>query len=96
MQFLLVAHDGTDPDAHKRRMAVRPEHLRKIKFMKDNGEFLYGGAILDNRGNMIGSMILYEMPDRKTLDERLKDEPYIYGNVWEKIEIVSFRLAAIE
>ena len=96
MQFLLVAHDGTDLDAHKRRMAVRPEHLRKIKSLKDNGEFLFGGAILDNRGNMIGSMILYEMPDRKTLDERLKDEPYIYGNVWEKIEIVSFRLAAIE
>jgi uncharacterized protein len=96
MQFLLIAYDGTDSDAHKRRMAVRPEHLRKIKFLKDNGEFLFGGAILDNGGNMIGSMILYEMPDRQTLDERLKDEPYIYGDVWKKIEIVPFRLAAID
>jgi len=96
MQFLLIAHDGTDKDALKRRMAVRPEHLRKIKILKDSGEFLFGGAILDDSGNMVGSMILYEMSDRKTLDERLKDEPYINGGVWKKIELVPFRLATIE
>lgn len=96
MQFLLIAYDGTDKNAQERRIAVRPEHLRKIKFLKDRGEFLFGGAILDNKGDMIGSMILYEMPDRKILDERLKDEPYIYGDVWKKIEIVPFRLATIE
>jgi hypothetical protein len=96
MQFLLIAHDGTDPDAKNRRSKVRPEHLSKIRLLKNNGEFICGGAILDDLGNMIGSMILYEMPDRKTLDDRLKDEPYIYGGVWEKIEIVPFRLATIE
>ncbi len=96
MQFLLIAYDAADINAQERRMAVRPEHLRKIKFLKECGEFLFGGAILDNKGNMIGSMILYEMPDRETLDNRLNDEPYIYGHVWEKIEIVPFRLAAIE
>lgn len=96
MQFLLIAYDGTDADALKRRMAIRPEHLRKIKVLKENGEFLFGGAILNNNGTMIGSMILYEMPDRGTLDERLKDEPYIIAGVWKKIEIVPFRLATIE
>lgn len=93
MQFLLIAYDGTDQEAPGRRAAVRPEHLWKIKVLKERGEFLFGGAILDNNGNMIGSMILYEMPDRQTLDERLKDEPYVYGDVWKKIEIVPFRLA---
>lgn len=96
MQFLLIARDGTDTNALNRRMKVRPEHLRKIKVLKENGEFLFGGAILDDTGEMIGSMILYDMPNRQILDERLKDEPYIYGNVWKKIEIVPFRLAGIE
>jgi hypothetical protein len=96
MQFLLIAYDGTDSDAQKRRAEIRPEHLRKIKVLKDRGEFLFGGAILDKGGNMIGSMILYEMPNRETLDERLKYEPYIYSGVWKKIEIVPFRLATIE
>jgi uncharacterized protein YciI len=96
MQFLLIAHDGTDKDARKRRAEIRPEHLRRIKVLKDRGEFLFGGAILDESGNMVGSMILYEMHDKQTLNERLKDEPYVYGGVWSKIEIVPFRLAMIE
>jgi uncharacterized protein YciI len=95
MQFLLVAYDGTDAGALDRRMKSRPEHLEKISLVKKAGEFLCGGAILDDSGKMIGSMILYEIPDRATLDERLKDEPYIYNKVWEKIEIRPFRMAKI-
>ena len=45
---------------------------------------------------MIGSMIVYEFPDRHSMDKRLKNEPYITEGVWEKIEIRPFRLARIE
>jgi uncharacterized protein YciI len=86
MQFLLIAYDGTDPGAPDRRMKVRPEHLEKISVLKKSGEFLLGGAILDDKGRMIGSMIVYEFPDREALEQRLKEEPYITGNVWQKIE----------
>ena len=96
MQFLLIAYDGTDAEALDRRMKSRPDHLEKIALIKKAGEFLCGGAILDDSGKMIGSMILYEVPDRATLDERLKNEPYIYNKVWEKINIRPFRLANIE
>lgn len=95
MQFLLIAYDGTDPQAAKRRLKARPDHLEMVKTMKSRGEFLFGGAILDESGNMAGSMILYEMPDRNTLDERLKNEPYINAGVWEKIDIRPFRLASV-
>jgi uncharacterized protein len=96
MQFLLLAYDGTDPAAPERRQRVRPEHLAKVKTLKNNGELLFGGAILDDEGKMIGSMILYEFSDRLALDERLKDEPYITEGVWKKIDIRPFRLAKIE
>jgi hypothetical protein len=96
MQFILIAYDGTDPEAPERRMSVRPEHLDKISGLKKSGEFICGGAILDEDGKMIGSMILYEFPDRATLDLRLKDEPYITRGVWKKVEIQPFRLAKIE
>jgi uncharacterized protein YciI len=96
MQFLLIAYDGTDPDAESRRQRVRQEHLDKIGNLKRNGEFLLGGAILNDEGKMIGSMILYEFPDREALDERLKDEPYFTTGVWGKIDIKPFRLAKIE
>ncbi len=96
MQFLLIAYDGTDPDVLDRRLKVREEHLQKIAWLKKSGKFLFGGAILDETGKMIGSTILYEFTDRQALDERLKDEPYITKGVWEKVEIKPFRLAKIE
>jgi len=96
MQFLLIAHDGTDPGAIDRRMKSRPDHLEKIAMIKKEGQFLCGGAILNDEGTMIGSMILYEAENREALDKLLKNEPYIYNNVWEKIEISPFRMAKIE
>jgi hypothetical protein len=96
MQFLLIAYDGTDPDAPERRADARAEHLDKISILKRNGEFLLGGAICDDNGNMKGSMILYEVPDRQTLEARLRDEPYLKKGVWQKMEIMPFRLAKIE
>lgn len=96
MQFLLIAYDGTDPGAPERRLRVREDHLKKISGLKKTEEFLYGGAILDVDGKMIGSMIVYDFPDRQTLDEKLKDEPYITEGVWKRIDIQPFRLAKIE
>jgi len=96
MQFLLVAYDGTDSEAPERRMTARPEHLEKIAVLKKKGEFLLGGAILDDDGKMIGSMIVYEFPDRQALDESLEKEPYINHGVWKQIDIRPYRLASIE
>jgi uncharacterized protein YciI len=96
MQFLLLGYDGTDAGALERRMNVREDHFRRISLLKKAGEFLCGGAMLDDEGKMIGSMIVYEFPDMQSLNESLKDEPYLNGKVWVKIEIKPFRLAKIE
>ena len=96
MQFLLIAYDGTDPEALPRRMSVREDHLKGISILKKAGEYLFGGAILDDDGKMIGSMIVYNFPDRKSLEEKLKNEPYLNEGVWEKMEIKPFRLPKIE
>jgi len=95
MQFLLVAYDGTDEGATERRMKSRPEHLEKTALVKKAGKFLFGGAILNDEGAMIGSMILYETENREELDRLLADEPYIYNKVWEKIDIRPFRMASV-
>jgi len=96
MQFLLIAYDGTDSGALQRRLAVREDHLNRISAMKKEGKFLLGGAILDDTGKMIGSMIVYDFPDLQSLKESLKDEQYQTGGVWENIEIRPFRLAKID
>ena len=96
MQFLLIAYDATDPDALTLRLKVREEHFANIAVLRKSGEFVFGGAILDENGKMIGSMILYDFPDRQSMDQKLKEEPYVTYKVWEKITIQPFRLARIE
>ncbi len=96
MQFLLLAYDGNDPEAPSRRQKVREDHLKGIRILKKSGEFLFGGAILDDNGKMIGSVIVYDYPDRQSLDDNLKEEPYITGGVWKTIKIQPFQIAKIE
>lgn len=95
MQFILIGYDGTDEGAMERRLKVREAHLENIAVLKKSGECLMGGAILSDEGKMIGSVIVYDFPDRKSLDEKLKEEVYISGGVWEKFEIKPFRVAKI-
>lgn len=95
MQFMLIGYDGTDTGAMERRLRVREAHLENIAVLKKSGGCLFGGAILSDEGKMIGSVIVYDFPDRQSLDEKLKEEVYISGGVWEKIEIKPFRVAKI-
>lgn len=95
MQFLLIGYDDTDTEAPARRLRVREEHIENINKLKKTGECLFGGAILNDNGNMIGSMIVYDFPDRQSLDMMLKEETYIVNGVWKQIEIKPFKSAKI-
>jgi len=95
MQFVLIAYDGNDADAQARRMMVREKHLEGAEKLKESGNLIWGGAILDNQHSMIGSVVVYEYESREKLDEMLLEEPYITGNVWQEIDIQPFKLANI-
>jgi uncharacterized protein len=89
MQFMVIAYDGKDDEALDRRMAAREAHLTGFKERYDKGEFIFGSAILDEGGKMVGSIIVCDFPSRRALDEVwLKSEPYITGDVWREVEIV--------
>jgi uncharacterized protein YciI len=92
-QFLLIAHDGDDAEALDRRMAVRPSHLEGIAPLVEAGQILVGGAILDDEGGMVGSMVLADFPVRAALVEWVSNDPYVTGDVWRRIEVVPYRAA---
>jgi len=93
MQFIVIAHDGEDPQAFERRMKARPAHIEGAVRMKENGSMLTGGAILDDDGGMIGSVMIVEFPSRTELDAWLAQDPYVTGDVWRHIEVRPFRVA---
>lgn len=96
MQFLILARDGTDAEAPARRLAARPDHLAGMATLRDSAHFVFGGATLDEHGAMTGSAIVFEFPDRAALDDWLRRDPYVTGNVWQHIDIQPFRLAKVE
>ena len=95
MQFILTGYDGKDDGALERRMAAREEHLENAGKLKELGNLIWGGAILDDNGQMAGSVVVYDFETRAELERMLETEPYILGRVWNNIDIKPFRLARL-
>jgi len=95
MHYLIMAYDAADENALKRRMAARGEHLASIGKLKAGGKALYGAALLDDSGNMIGSMLVVDFPSEDALRQYLASEPYITGHVWEQVEVKPCRVPEI-
>lgn len=87
MQFLIIGRDGNDEQALARRMAAREAHIALGDKMLAAGKMLYGVAILDDDDKMVGSVLIYDVASREELDQCLKEEPYIIGDVWQQVDI---------
>ncbi|MBI3547585.1 MAG: hypothetical protein HY078_00895 [Elusimicrobia bacterium] len=87
MQFFITAYDGLDDKALERRMAARQAHIERGDRLREEGKLLYAAAILDDAERMIGSLMIYDAADRAELDRLIKEDPYVAGNVWQKIDV---------
>ncbi len=87
MNYLIIAHDGTDDKALERRLASRDQHLASIIKLKAEGKALYGAALIDEGGAMNGSLLIMDFASQAELDHYLATEPYITGKVWQQVEV---------
>ena len=94
-QYLVTAYDYTDDGALKRRMDVRPHHFDGARELKASGNFVVGGAILDDDGKMVGSIMILQFEDEEQLEAWKQSEVYITQNVWESVDIKPFRVADV-
>lgn len=90
---IVIARDGDDPEAKARRAAVRPSHLERIEPLVEAGNILVGGAILDEAGDMVGSVLLTRFESREAFDAWIDNDPYVTGGVWKDIEVRPYRPA---
>jgi uncharacterized protein len=94
-QYLVTAYDFTHEGALQHRMDVRPHHLDAVREMKQDGNYLIGGAILNEDGNMIGTVMIIQFEDEEQLQAWQQSEPYITQKVWETVDIKPFKVAGI-
>jgi uncharacterized protein YciI len=76
-------------------MKVRPLHLEMARDLKKHNRFVIGGAMLDDDGKMIGSMMVVQFETEDDFIYWMRHEPYITGNVWQKIEVKPFKVADV-
>jgi len=95
-QYVIIANDGTDEEASERRKKTRPLHLAGAKTLQEKNQLITGGAILDEAGQMIGSVMIVQFETEEDFQEWYKNEPYITDGVWQTIEVKPFRVAVIQ
>ncbi|MCC8427053.1 YciI family protein [Mucilaginibacter sp. UR6-11] len=94
-QYLVTAYDYTDEGAFEKRMGVRPHHLAGAKELKDKGNYILGGAMLNEEGKMIGSTMILQFENEEELEAWKQGEPYITQKIWESVDIKPFKVAVV-
>lgn len=91
MHFAVIAQDDKRAGTLEKRLNARAAHMSGLREMKADGRVVDGGAILDRDGNMVGSVMLLNFPDRASLDAYIATEPYQRQGVWGNVDIFEVR-----
>ncbi|MDB5147974.1 MAG: hypothetical protein JWQ57_1994 [Mucilaginibacter sp.] len=94
-QYLVTAYDYTDGEAFHRRMAARPHHVDGAKALKASGNFVVGGAMLNEEGKMIGSTMIVQFETDEEMEAWKQNDPYITQKVWESVDVKPFKVADV-
>jgi uncharacterized protein YciI len=82
MLFVLTAIDRRDSLAL--RMATREAHFA---YAKETGRVRLGGPFLDAKGDMAGSLIIFEAEDLEIAKHWAANDPYAKAGLFERSEI---------
>ena len=94
-QYLVTGYDYTDDGALDRRMGERPHHLDGAVALKASGNYILGGAVLNDEGKMIGSVMVLQCETDEELEAWQKNEPYVTQKIWETVDVKPFKVAQV-
>jgi len=86
---LFVLHCVDKPNALDVRMGAREAHLAYVGGKRDI--LRLGGPLLDEGGNMAGSLMIVDVPDKAAAEAFSADDPYTRAGLWSRVEIAAFR-----
>lgn len=85
MHYVVIGRDKLDPELRK---AARADHLEYIATQQDR--IIYAGPLLED-GHMVGSLFIFEVPDRAALDSHFAEDPYFTRGIFATVEIFESR-----
>jgi len=86
--FVLMCVDH--PGALDRRMAAREAHLAYVR--EHISLVKIAGPLLDDEGQMAGSMFVIEAPDKAAVEAFSAADPYRLAGLFERVEVRSWKV----
>lgn len=71
------------PGTSELRRKIRAAHLENAA--KWHRIFRYGGPLMNDRAEAVGSVIIVSVPDQATLDQYMREEPYFHAGLFESL-----------
>jgi uncharacterized protein YciI len=87
MLFAVIRHDK--PNSLSLRLSARPKHLEFLKTVL--GKIMYGGALLDDEGKQIGSMLIVDVADQAEADAFADNDPFVDAGLFASTSVQPFR-----
>lgn len=95
---MFYAISGEDiPDSLEKRLAVRPEHLERIKVLQEEGRLILAGPYpaIDSPdpgpAGFSGSLIVAEFESLEAAQSWAEADPYVTSGVYGKVTVRPFR-----
>jgi len=85
MYFVVI---GKDHPGGELRKAARADHLEFIA--GHQRPLVYGGPLIEN-GAMVGSIFIFDMPDRAAVEAHCRQDPYFARGIFATIDIYESR-----
>ena len=86
---IFAIHCVDKPNSLELRMATREAHLAYVGGFRE--QLRLGGPMLDEAGDMAGSMILLEMETLAEAQAFAASDPYNQAGLFERVHISAFR-----
>jgi uncharacterized protein YciI len=86
---LFVLHCLDKPDSLDLRMATREAHLAYVGGRK--AEVRVGGPMLNDNGDMAGSLLIVDVADKAAAEAFSAGDPYTKTGLWQQVDIKALK-----
>ncbi len=95
---MLYVINGEDvPDSLEKRMAARPEHLKRIQALQEEGRLILAGPYpaIDSQdpgtAGFSGSLIVAEFDSLQAAQAWADADPYVSSGIYQKVTVKPFK-----
>jgi uncharacterized protein YciI len=86
MLIALIARDKAG--ALQTRLDNRPAH---VDYLKETGVVSQAGPLLNDDGDMMGSLVVLEVEDMAAAQAWADNDPYAKAGLFEKVELIPWK-----